>query len=250
MGDLAQTVASIADPLFWVATIFTLASGVMRGFIGMGSGMLMAPVFAILFGPLETVVMVMVLELAISIQLVPTIYRQIEWSTVTTLFVGSAIFMPLGSWLLMSVEETIMARLISGVVLLFVILLFVGYSYSGTRRSVTTLGVGALSGTLMGATSLGGPPVMLYLLSGPDSPTTNRANFISFFALTLLLLLGLMLINGLLVKAAVLRSIVLLPPFMLGTWVGSKYFRQANEKIYRQAAFGLLLCVALFGLLR
>jgi len=37
-----------------VATVALLA-GFMRGFVGVGSGMMMAPVFAILFGPLQTV---------------------------------------------------------------------------------------------------------------------------------------------------------------------------------------------------
>ncbi len=33
----------------------TAAAGLMRGFAGFGSGMLKSPVFAILFGPVETV---------------------------------------------------------------------------------------------------------------------------------------------------------------------------------------------------
>ena len=44
VGNTAFLMASAALP-----------AGFMRGFVGVGSGMLMAPVFAILFGPLQTV---------------------------------------------------------------------------------------------------------------------------------------------------------------------------------------------------
>ena len=40
---------------FWIAASVALLAGFMRGFVGVGSGMLMAPVFAILFGPLQKV---------------------------------------------------------------------------------------------------------------------------------------------------------------------------------------------------
>jgi len=39
-----------------------MAAGLMRGFAGFGSGMLMAPIFAILFGPVEAVTMVAMLN--------------------------------------------------------------------------------------------------------------------------------------------------------------------------------------------
>jgi|OpeIllAssembly_1097287.scaffolds.fasta_scaffold1355774_1 uncharacterized membrane protein YfcA len=40
---------------FWIAAAVALLAGFMRGFVGVGSGILMAPVFAILFGPLQKV---------------------------------------------------------------------------------------------------------------------------------------------------------------------------------------------------
>lgn len=40
---------------FAIALIIAIIAGLMRGFAGFGSGMIMAPVFAILFGPVETV---------------------------------------------------------------------------------------------------------------------------------------------------------------------------------------------------
>ena len=37
------------------ALAITVAAGLMRGFAGVGSGMLMAPFFVVLFGPVQTI---------------------------------------------------------------------------------------------------------------------------------------------------------------------------------------------------
>ncbi|MDX1434823.1 MAG: sulfite exporter TauE/SafE family protein [Gammaproteobacteria bacterium] len=225
-------------------------AGFMRGFVGVGSGMLMAPVFAILYGPLETVGMIILLELAVTAQLLPSVHRAIQWPVIVPMGVAAALCMPLGTWLLVSVDAELMARLIALVVLVLVLVLLSGWRFRGEKRLATTIAVGSTSGVLMAATSLGNPPVMLYLLSSPDSAATNRANFTGYFALTLVTLLAMMLIRELIAVHTALRVLVLLPVFALAAWAGARFFNRSGDRLYRRAALGLLLCVAIFGLVR
>ena len=54
-----------------------------------------------------------------------------------------------------------------------------------------------------------------------------------------------------LVDVAVLaRVAALLPVFMLGAWLGAHSFDRSSEATYRRFAYVMLLCVALFGLVR
>jgi uncharacterized membrane protein YfcA len=235
---------------FLIAAGVAMVAGFMRGFVGVGSGMLMAPVFAILFGPLETVVMIVLMELIVTAQLLPSVHRLIEWRVIVPMGAAAAVFMPVGTWLLVTVDADLMARAIAAVVLVFVLLLMSGWRYQGQKRLGFTLGVGGLSGTLMAATSLGNPPVMLYLLSGSDSAATNRANFTGYFGITLITLVTLMAVKGLIVAPAAIRAAIMLPAFAAAAWLGARYFRKATEQLYRRVALGLLLCVAVFGLLR
>lgn len=235
---------------FLIAILVTGVAGFMRGFVGVGSGMLMAPVFAILFGPLETVVMIILMELIVTVQLLPSVHRLIEWRVIVPMGIAATVFMPFGTWLLVTVDAELMARGIAAVVLIFVLLLMTGWRYQGPKRLGFTLGVGTVSGTLMAATSLGNPPVMLYFLSSSDSAATNRANFTGYFCITLVTLLTLMVFRGLIVSPAVIRAAVMLPVFATAAWFGARYFRKANDKLYRRVALGLLLCVAVFGVLR
>ena len=62
-----------ADIGLWTAIGVTLVAGLMRGFAGFGSAMLMAPIFAILFGSADMVVTVVAIELIVSLQLFPQV---------------------------------------------------------------------------------------------------------------------------------------------------------------------------------
>jgi uncharacterized membrane protein YfcA len=235
---------------FWVAAAVACLAGFMRGFVGVGSGMLMAPVFAILFGPLQTVGMVIMLDALVTAQLLPSVHRLIEWRVIIPMAGAAALLMPVGTWLLVTVDPQIMARCIACIVLVFVLLLMTGWRYRGPKRLGITLGVGGISGVLIAATSMGNPPVIVYFLSGPDTAATNRANFTGNFAVTLATLLVMMTARGLIDAATVLRTALLLPVFAGAAWLGSTYFHKSTDRRYRQVALGLLLCVAVYGILR
>ena len=51
--------------LLWAAPV-ALMAGLMRGFAGFGSGMLMAPFFIHLFGPVSTIILITVLEMVVT----------------------------------------------------------------------------------------------------------------------------------------------------------------------------------------
>lgn len=235
---------------FLVAMGAAVAAGLMRGFAGFGSAMVTAPVFAILFGPVETVAVIILMEIVVTVQLMPGILGDIEWRFVGPMGAVAALFMPLGSWLLVSMDPGVMARAMAAIVVAFAVVLMTGWRYRGERRRLPTIIVGAVSGVMVAATTLGIPPVMLYMLSGRDTAVRNRANVIGYFAVTLTVLIALMSATGMMSWDAVWRAAMLTPGFMLTTWIGGRLFRQSSEPLYRRVALVFLLGVGVFGLLR
>jgi len=209
----------------------------------------MAPVFAILFGPIDAVTMVTVLELFASVQLVPQVLNETEWRLVGPLGVSAALLMPLGAHVLGSADPAFLTRAMAAVVLLFVIGLMTGWRYRGETKLLPTLGVGAVSGVMMAATSMGNPPVLLYMLAGERRATTNRANIIAYFAMTHVVLLAVLGSMALLTLPALVRAILLMPGYLLAAGLGARLFQQSSERIYRHTATAFLLCIAVFGLL-
>src|SRR5690348_14147354 len=94
-----------ADTGLWIAIGVTLVAGLMRGFAGFGSAMLMAPIFAILFGSAEMVVTIVAIELVVSLQLFPQVRTSADWKTLGPMSVAACIAMPLGVWALASVDK-------------------------------------------------------------------------------------------------------------------------------------------------
>jgi uncharacterized membrane protein YfcA len=232
-----------------VAAATAMAAGLMRGFAGFGSGMLMAPIFAILFGPVDAVTMVAILELFASVQLLPQVLKDTQWDFVAPLGLSAMLFMPLGAYVLRSADPALLTRLMAAVVLIFVIILMAGWRYSSEKKLLVTLGVGAVSGALMAATSMGNPPIVLYLLAGQNRARTIRANIIAYFAVTQIALLSVLGLMAMVALPAVVRAILLTPGYLLAALVGSRLFRQSDEKLYRRTTIAFLLVIGIYGLL-
>jgi len=229
----------------------TLIAGLMRGFAGFGSAMLMAPIFAILFGSAEMVVTVVAIELVVSLQLFPQVRGHADWKTLRPMSIAACAAMPLGVWLLASVDKNTIVTAVSAVIVGFVVLMWSGWKYRGRRSPVASATVGAISGAMMATTSVGGPPVLLYLLSGNDPPAVNRANIVTYYFLTQFLLIVIVLATGVAGWQALARAVVLFPVMVLGAWLGGRLFHGlASERLYRNVALGILFTTGLFGLLR
>lgn len=231
------------------AAATALVAGLMRGFAGFGSGMLMAPIFAMLFGPVDAVTMVTVLELFVSVQLIPQVLKETQWRFVAPLGLSAMLFMPVGVYVLRSADPVLLTKVMAAVVLIFVVLLMAGWRYHGEKTLLPTMAVGAVSGALMAATSMGNPPVLLYLLASEDRASTIRANVIAYFAVTQIVLLTVLGLVAMLAWPAVVRAILITPVYLVATFVGSRLFRQSDETLYRRATIAFLLAIAIYGLL-
>src|SRR3979490_750468 len=142
----------------WTAIGVTLIAGLMRGFAGFGSAMLMAPIFAILFGSADMVVTVGAIEMVVSVHLFPQVRRNADWRTLAPMSIAACAAMPLGVWLLASVDKGTIVTAVSAVIVAFVVLMWTGWKYTGRRSTTATVVVGAVSGAMMATTRGGGPP--------------------------------------------------------------------------------------------
>jgi uncharacterized membrane protein YfcA len=245
---LAQLFAEVG---IWTAVGVTFVAGLMRGFAGFGSAMLMAPIFAILFGSAEMIVTVVAIELVVSLQLFPQVRGHADWKTLAPMSIAACAAMPLGVWLLASVDKNTIVTGVSAIIVAFVALMWTGWKYHGRRSSWASATVGAISGAMMATTSVGGPPVLLYLLSGNDPPAVNRANIVTYYFLTQFLLIVIVLATGVAGWDALVRALVLFPMMVLGAWLGGRMFHGlASERIYRNVALGILFATGVFGLVR
>ena len=211
-----------------------VASGLVRGFNGgAGANFITAPVLALLIGPREGVPIIILLNLISNIQVMPGALPHTDWKRMIPVGAAAMATAPFGAWILLAVDEEIMRRVVAATSIALALILLTGWRYRGPRGLAVRTGVGGLGGLITGSVSMGGPPVFLYLLSGPGNAASQRADFLAF---------GLMVQSGAMISFAVaglvtfdlvLLAAILFVPFMLACWAGMRLFNQASEAQFR-----------------
>src|SRR4029079_6281837 len=101
--------------------------------------------------------------------------RHATWRTLVPITVGACVTIPLGGYVLVPADQDVLRRASAALVIVFALLLLKGARYSGARGLPSSVAVGAVSGTLLGAAGIGGAAVGLSPLSGADHAAGPRA---------------------------------------------------------------------------
>lgn len=226
------------------AIAIAAVAGVIRGITGFGGAMVMSPPFALLLGPLVTVPVVLLLESVAAAPMLVQTRRLVRWRVIGPIIAAAWVTVPIGTWLLVAADPQLMRRVIAATVVVFSMLLLRGWRYGGEQRLATGLGLGAVSGTMLGATSLGGPPVILYLLAGPDRVEVTRANLTFFLAAICVAGLAMLAVHGLLTLEALALAATLAPGYYGGMVLGTRLFPRFTETRFRQFTLVLMMVVA------
>lgn len=219
-------------------------AGVIRGITGFGGAMVMSPPLALLLGPLLAVPVVLLLESVAAAPMAVQLRGLVRWRVILPIALAACVMVPLGAYVLVKVEPQTMRRVIAAVVIVFSLALLMGWRYSGAQRTATGVGLGAMSGVMIGATSMGGPPIVLYLLAGPDPIEVTRANLTFYVGATALAGCGVLWMGGVLHADALWLALALAPGYCLGMVAGTRLFARFDDARFRRFTLVLLMAVA------
>jgi len=222
--------------------IFVVAiAGILRGTTGFGGAMLMTPPLSIVLGGIPAIVIVLIMEAAAALVMVPALYEYVPIRRLALLTIPACLTVPIGSAVLTSLDSSSSRRLIGGAVVVSSLALMGGIRYSTIPTPKWTAAVGALSGVLLGATSVGAPPVILFLLSGPDPAIKTRAILTVFISVTSLMALGATLLIGKLAAPPLTWAFFLCVLYLGSIFIGMKLFHKLNDSGARLTALSLML---------
>jgi len=233
-----------------VALAAVLTAAVIRGYSGFGFAMVAVTGMSLVMPPTLAVPVVLILDVAASIQLLPQVWRDISWVSLRCLFVGSVAAIPLGVFLLSSLPEVPMRVGISILVLATAILLARGFALKRMPGWSFTLGVGVLCGIFNGAAAIGGPPAVLFYLSSPAGVSVSRASMIVYFLGIDLVTLAMAAHRQLVTVQTLYLAGACLIPLIAGIALGSRIFQRIDEALFRRNVIYLLIALASAGLLR
>ena len=235
---------SFAPETLVAALAIAAAAGAVRGITGFGGAMVMTPPLALLLGPAVAVPIALLLESVAAAPMVVQTRRLVGWRVIGPILATACVTIPLGGYVLATADPVALRRAIAAVVIAFSLLLLIGWRYAGRPRPATSIGLGALSGVMLGATSMGGPPVILYLLSGPDAIETTRANLTLFVGASSLAGIVALWAGGILGWQAATTGVLLAPGYYGGLVAGARLFARFDDIRFRRFTLMLLIAVS------
>jgi uncharacterized protein len=234
--------------IYFVLVPIAALAGFIRGFAGFGGPLVLLPALNVWLSPAASVAAVMWIDLFANVHLLPEVRHEAQRAVVVPLLVGTLATMPVGVLLLVAVDPVFMKRGISAAILVAALVLLSGWRYRGAIGPIGWAGVGALTGIIMGATSIA-VTAALFLNSGSQTAKESRANFIVWvFAATLALLAMLAVGTG--IAASPARVIgILAPVYLAGSLLGTRLNKRAPEAVVRRAVLLLVVVIATAGLM-
>lgn len=226
-----------------------LVGGLVRGTTGFGAAMVMSPALALLLGPKTAVPVTLLLETFAASSMLPAAGAIARWRVIAPISLAALLTVPLGGLLLADTDPKLLRRIIAVTVIVFSIALLSGRRYHGSHRVGTSVGLGALSGAMLGATGIGAPPVIIYLLSGPDAASVTRANLTLYVVVISAAGLVMLAAGGLIGRETLRLAAWLAIPFVIGVTAGSRLFSRFSDTRFRQLTMAFMLVVAVGVLL-
>jgi len=237
-------------PVLIYAVTIVLVAGFIRGYSGFGASMIIVIGLSLVFPVIDIVPVILLLEVSASFYLLPRVYKDVDWRSLSILFVGVAIGTPFGVYLLSTVSDNWMRLGVSVVVISLIPLLWKGYALKNMPGVKTTVLTGTLSGLINGSAAIGGPPVVLFYFSSPRGIGISRASLIAFFLITDVIAFAICAWNGLVtIKTFSLTGIFIIP-LVIGLAAGSRSFFRTDPDLFRRRVLVLLLVMAVATLAR
>ena len=248
MDFLSYFQLSLIEIYFIIFTVFV--ASIIRGFNGFGFSATCISGFSFILPAIEIVPIILILEVFISIFMIPYIWNKIDWSFVFKLLIGIAIGSPVGLYLLKYLSPETTHLYVCVIIIFFSLLLMKGYSNKNINNDQSKIFTGIVSGTLNGLTTLGGMPVALFLLVTNIQPAVIRGSLAALFFLTDVYAFILSFFGGIIDMITIYRSLPLIMILPLGVFIGNKFFIKSKEQLYRKVVFYFLIIISIIGILR
>ena len=246
---LTESLASLNAPDLTILLGATLLAGLVRGFSGFGSAMILVPSYSLVFGPAMAIPIMSLVDVAGTLGLLPKAMRRCNLREVAPLTLGASLLLPLGVYLLIVVDQELLRWAISLTILLLVLVMASGWRYTVAPTAWFSLGVGGAAGLMGGSIGIAGPPVILFWLGGQATAATVRANIIVFLALVTIVAWISFFVGGLFTSQVFMMSVLLAPIYAAAIWIGASGFRFTDERLFRRLALGIVAVIALLSLL-
>jgi uncharacterized protein len=216
--------------------------------LGIRRPIVMLSILNFFLPPASSIPIVLCVDLCANIFLLPDARHNATAAVTIPLLVGTLLLLPVGVLLLSSANPAIMKRVIALFILIAALALLSEWRPFARPIGVAGWGaVGALTGVIVGATSLG-VTAALFLNSGVQSSIAARANFIVWVFFANSALLSMLAASQGLSPDLFSAVAVMAPLYLIGSMAGAKIIHRMPENRARRTILVLIALAGVAGL--
>lgn len=245
----AGSLAKLIDLDLLLSGLSAIAAGIVYGFAGFGAAYVLIPLLSLIYGTHEAVAVVMFMVTLGSVGLAFNTARYAAWPQIGPISVFAVLTIPIGTLILLAVDPELMRRVIGALLLVLAATLLMGIAYRGPRNLITAGLAGIVGGLTHGAVGLGGLAVSLYVMSSEDSTAVQRAGVVVFSALVAAASTIVLTISGVVDSTSIGRALLLMVPFGITLWCGSRVFKATPVPVFRRIVLVLVLVLGIATLI-
>jgi uncharacterized protein len=213
---------------------------------GFGFALVATPLLAIAWDVKSAVVVGVMLSTAGLIPLVIEARIHVELTRVSWLILGALPGIPIGVLILERLDPDALSVMIATTIIAASLLLYFAPRLGGEDDTTPgRLTAGFLSGALGSSTSMGGPPVVLYLLNRERTVASFRGTLLGYFLPGNLITLGAFAAVGRITGDVLVVSGAALPAVALGIAAGIGLRNLVQPERFRALVVALLIVTAL-----
>lgn len=232
-----------------MAAVFLTLAGLVRGYTGFGYAAIAILALNFIWSPQLSVPVILLLDLIGSIGLIRSALPYADRGFIKRLGTGALFGMPIGLGIILMLPAIILKLATNLVVLLLTGLIALTENTPKIENPILTRIVGGISGALTSAASVGGLPLVIYLLNSPLDVRVQRGSLIVFLIFTDSISLVLLCVSGVLNSSVITPVAFLLVPTLIGVQLGQWAFHKHPPKSFRPIALPIIAVLSVSGLL-
>ena len=230
--------------VFAVVVAFTAAT--VQSVTGFGFSLTLVPLLAVAWEPKAAVAVSLLLALATNVVLLTQVRGKVSTRRLPGLYLGLIIGIPLGVLFLERVDAETLQITVGIVVLAATVLIYLQPSVDAGHDSLgMQIGAGTMGGALTSATSMGGPPVVLYLLGRETEIDPYRATLLAYFLPSGVLAVAAFFIVGRIDSDVLIITAAAVPAVVAGILTGGWLRTHLNPERFRRIVLGVLIATSI-----
>lgn len=239
---------SISYTQYSLALMIIIVAYTFRGVTGFGSGLISIPLLALMFPLTFVIPFISILDISASILHTLHTRQHIAWKTIGKALPFALIGVPLGLFVIKSVDTQVMVKGLGVFIILFAIYSLISPQLKKNDSLVWPVFggfFGSLIGTLFGT---GGPFYVFYFHLQNLDKTVFRATCAAVFLLDGLIRATGFTLSGFYTKTVLLNILFALPVMFLAMYIGNHLHTNISQRTF-QRAIGYFLIISGFTLL-